>query len=174
MSKTPAVAAIAAFVLSIAAAPGVLAQTAPAAPATPAAPAPPYGEPVSLEMAQSIIAGVVEHGARNGWRLAVAITEPSGELVAFARMDDTQYGSIYVAQRKAATAARYRLATAALEERVVGGRMVILANDDYFPFPGGRPIVVDGRVIGAVGISGATSAQDDEAALAALAAVIGD
>jgi len=117
---------------------------------------------------------VIEHGARNGWRLAVAVVEPSGELVAFARMDDTQYGSIYVAQRKATTSARYRLPTAALEERVVGGRLVILANDDYFPFPGGRPIIVDGRIVGAIGVSGATSAQDDEAALAALASLTDD
>jgi uncharacterized protein GlcG (DUF336 family) len=160
--------------LAVLAAPAAFAQTAPATSAAPAAPAPPYGEPVSLEVAQRLMAGVIEHGARNGWRLAVAVVEPSGELVAFARMDDTQYGSIYVAQRKAATAARYRLATAVLEERVVGGRIVILANDDYFPFPGGRPIVVDGRVIGAIGVSGATSAQDDEAALAALASLTDD
>jgi uncharacterized protein GlcG (DUF336 family) len=153
------------------AAPAALAQTAPA---LPPAPAPAYGPPVSLEVAQDLMERVMAHGAANGWRLAVAVVEPSGELVAFARMDDTQYGSIHVAQRKAETSARYRLATAVLEERVVGGRLVILANEDYLPFPGGRPIVIGGRIVGAIGVSGATSAQDDEAALAALASLLAD
>lgn len=154
------------------AATGVAAQTAPSAPAAP--PAPTYGSPVSLEVAQDLIDRTMAHGAANGWRLAVAVVEPSGALVSFGRMDDTQYGSIHVAQRKAETSARYRLATAALEERVVAGRLVILANEDTLPFPGGRPIVIDGRIVGAIGVSGATSAQDDEAALAALATLADD
>lgn len=158
-------------------APAVQAQSAPTgpvAPGLPPAPAPTYGSPIALETAQALIERAIEAGAAQGWRLAIAIVEPSGELVAFGRMDDTQYGSIYVAQRKAETSARYRLATAALEDRVVAGRMVILANDDYLPFPGGRPIVIDGRVVGAIGVSGATSAQDDEVALAALASLAGN
>lgn len=147
-----------------------LAQTPPPAPATPAAPAPPYGAPISLEAAQALIERAVAAASARGFRMAVAIVEPSGELVAFARMDDTQYGSIYVAQRKATTAARYRLATSAMEERTQGGRIVTLANDDSLPIAGGVPIVVDGRIVGAVGVSGASAAQDDEVARAALAA----
>ncbi len=163
-----------ALILAVAltiAAPAALAQTAPPAPAAPPQVAPPYGAPIGLETAQALIERATVYGAEKGWRLAIAIVEPSGELVAFGRMDDTQYGSIYVAQRKAATSARYRLPTAALEERVVGGRLVILANDDYFPFPGGRPIIVDGEIVGAIGVSGATSAQDDEVALSVLASL---
>ena len=152
-------------------APAALAQTTPT---LPPAPAPSYGPPVSLEVAQDLMDRVIEHGTANGWRLAVAVVEPSGALVAFARTDDTQYGSIHIAQRKAETSARYRLATAVLEERVVAGRLVILANEDTLPFPGGRPIVIDGRIVGAIGVSGATSAQDDEAALAALATLTAD
>jgi uncharacterized protein GlcG (DUF336 family) len=101
--------------------------------------------------------------------MAVAVVEPSGELVAFARMDDTQYGSIQIAQRKARAAARFRLATSVLEERVQSGRIVSLANDDAFPISGGVPIVVDGRIVGAIGVSGAASSEDAAVAMAALA-----
>jgi uncharacterized protein GlcG (DUF336 family) len=103
--------------------------------------------------------------------VAVAIVEPSGELVAFARLDDTQYGSIHVAQRKATTAARYRIPTLTMEERVLAGRIVSLANEDTLPIAGGRPIVIEGRIVGAIGVSGVTSTQDDEVALAALASL---
>jgi uncharacterized protein GlcG (DUF336 family) len=148
-------------------APAALAQTAPAAPA---APAPPYGKPISLEAAQALIDRAVAAAARGNFRMAIAIVEPDGELVAFARMDDTQYGSILVAQRKASTAARYRLATSVMEERTLAGRIVSLANDDALPIAGGIPIVVDGHVVGAIGVSGASAAQDAEIAAAALAA----
>jgi uncharacterized protein GlcG (DUF336 family) len=154
-----------------AAAPAVVAQTAPA---LPPAPAPSYGPPVSLETAQALIEAALTHGRANGWRVAVAVVEPSGELVAFARLDDTQYGSIGIAQRKASTAARYRLPTATMEERVQGGRIVSLGNQDALPIAGGRPIIVEGRIIGGIGVSGVTSAQDDAAALAALATLAAD
>ncbi|HYC96976.1 heme-binding protein [Brevundimonas sp.] len=129
---------------------------------------PSYGEPIRLDAAQAIIDRAVAAAAERGFRMAVAIVEPSGELVAFARMDDTQYGSIFVAQRKAETAARYRQPTSAMEERTLAGRTVTLANPDSLPIAGGVPIVVDGRIVGAIGVSGASAAQDNEVALAAL------
>lgn len=154
-----------AFALALVAAPAAFAQTAPTAPA---APAPAYGTPIALETAQSLITAALDHARANDWRVAVAIVEPSGELVAFARLDDTQYGSIHVAQRKATTAARYRIPTLTMEERVLAGRIVSLANEDVLPIAGGRPIVIGGRIVGAIGVSGVTSTQDDEVALAAL------
>jgi len=136
---------------------------------TPApAPALPYGAPIDLAHAQALIERAIAAAKARGFRMAVAVVEPSGELVAFARMDDTQYGSIYVAQRKAETAARYRGATAAMEQRTLGGRTVTLANADQLPIAGGIPIVAGGRIIGAVGVSGAAAAEDDEIAQAAL------
>lgn len=168
MFKAPAVA----LFLALAAGSTSVAQTtAPTAPAMPAAPAPPYGAPVPLETAQALLSAALDHARANGWRVAVAIVEPSGELVAFARLDDTQYGSIHVAQRKATTAARYRIPTLTMEERVLAGRIVSLANEDTLPIAGGRPIVIDGRIVGAIGVSGVTSTQDDEVALAALASL---
>ena len=152
-----------------------LAQTPPAPAATlaPAVPAPAYGAPIGLAAAQALIARAVEAAGARGFRMAIAVVEPSGELVAFGRMDDVQYGSIAVSQRKATTAARFRTATAALEERVANGRTVILAMHEMLPVAGGVPIVVDGRIVGAIGVSGASSAQDDEIARAALAAPTG-
>ncbi|MBP8062711.1 MAG: heme-binding protein [Brevundimonas sp.] len=152
----------------------VLAQTPPT-PAPVAAPAPPlsYGAPIGLEAAQSLVDRAVEAGRARGFRLAIAVVEPSGELVAFGRMDDVQYGSINVAQDKARSAARFRGSSAAAEERLAAGRIALLAIDGIVPVAGGVPIVVDGRVVGAIGVSGASSAQDDEVARAAIAAVLG-
>jgi uncharacterized protein GlcG (DUF336 family) len=150
------------------------AQTPPT-PAPAAAPAPPlsYGAPIGLEAAQALVDRAVEAGRARGFRLAIAVVEPSGELVAFGRMDDVQYGSINVAQDKARSAARFRASSASAEERLTGGRMALLAIDGIMPVAGGVPIVVEGRVVGAIGVSGASSAQDDEVARAAIAAVLG-
>jgi uncharacterized protein GlcG (DUF336 family) len=143
------------------------AQTAAPAPAS--SPQPPaYGAPISMEAAQALVARAVAAAEARHFRMAVAIVEPSGELVAFVRMDDTQYGSIFVAQKKATTAARYRLATSVMEERTLAGRTVTLANEDSLPIAGGIPIVVDGKIVGAIGVSGAAAAEDNQIALAAL------
>jgi len=149
-------------------APAALAQTSPGI--SKQASPPSYGAPISLAAAEALIDRALTAARAGGHRMAVAIVEPSGELVAFARMDDTQYGSIYVAQRKAYTAARYRLATATMEERTLAGRTVTLANDDSLPIAGGIPIVVDGHIVGAIGVSGASAAEDAAVATAALAA----
>ena len=149
-------------------------QTPPAAPvAAAAAPAPPYGAPIGLEAAQALIDRAIAAASARGFRMAFAVVEPSGSLVAFGRMDDVQYGSIAVSQAKARSAALFRTATSVSEERLAGGRMALLAIDGMVPVAGGVPIVVDGRVVGAIGVSGASSAQDDEIARAALAAALG-
>ena len=148
------------------------AQTPPT-PAPAAAPASPYGAPIGLEAAQALVDRAVEAARARGFRMAIAVVEPSGALVAFGRMDDVQYGSIAVSQAKARSAALFRTATSATEERLAGGRMALLAIEGMVPVAGGVPIVVDGRVIGAIGVSGASSAQDDEVARAAIAASLG-
>jgi len=148
---------IAAFTLSLATSPA-LAQSAP----------PAYGPPISLAAARTLVDRALAAAEKGGFRMAVAIVEPSGELVAFARMDDTQYGSILVAQRKATTAARYRTDTSTMEERVLAGRTVTLGNPDNLPIAGGVPILIDGRIVGAIGVSGAAAAEDDAVAREAL------
>jgi len=135
-----------------------------------AQPAPPsgYGPPIAAREALALIERGMAQSAAQGLKMAFAIVEPSGELVAFARMDDAPYASTQIAQQKARTAARLRVATADLEERVQGGRVALLSSDEVIAIGGGVPIVVDGRVIGAIGVSGATAAQDAAIATAAI------
>lgn len=147
-------------------------QSAPAAQAAPAAfnpsTAPAYGAPIRLERAQAILVRAEAEARRRGFRMAFAVVDPSGELVAFARMDDVQYGSIGVAEAKAATAARYRRPTSTFEQSIAAGRTATLGNPDVFPLAGGLPILENGRIVGALGVSGATSAEDEEVARAVL------
>ena len=133
----------------------------PAAAQPPAKPASGYGPPIGMTEALALIERGIEKSTAQGLKMAFAIVEPSGELVAFARMDDVPYASIRLAQQKASTSARLRLTTAELEERVqTGGRTVLLSSDEVIAIGGGVPIVVDGRIIGALGVSGGTAAQD--------------
>lgn len=148
--------------------PAAAAQQAPAPSAPAAAPAPAYGPAIGLVDAQALAERAVAEARTRGFRMAVAVVDPSGELVAFLRMDDTQFGSIRIAEQKARTSARMKGATADFEKRVLGGRTVTLAVDEVLPIAGGVPILRNGRIIGAIGVSGGSAAQDDDIARAAL------
>lgn len=137
----------------------------PAMPQTPAAQPAGYGAPIAVDAALALVHKGMKQGAQKGFKMAFAVVEPSGELVAFARMDDVPYASIRLAQQKARTSARLRMSTAQLEERVQGGRSVLLSSDEVLAVGGGVPIIVNGRVVGALGVSGGTAAED--AAIAA-------
>lgn len=128
-----------------------------------------YGGPVSAEEAMVLIQRGVFESAKRRHRMAIAVVEPSGELVAFIRMNNAPYISIRLAQQKASTAARLRITTMALEERVLAGRTVLLSSDEVIPIGGGVPIVSNGKVIGAVGVSGGTAAEDAAVAIQMLA-----
>ncbi len=164
----PIVAALALIAMPAAAQQATPVSATPAAPPAPT-PAPPYGTPITLAEAQRLVDRALAAGRARGLRIAVAVVEPGASLVAFARMDDTQYGSILVAQEKAGSAARFRTATAMMAKAVLDGRVTTLALPGALPIAGGRPIIVGGKIIGAIGVSGASSAEDDEIALAALA-----
>jgi uncharacterized protein GlcG (DUF336 family) len=142
----------------------------PASTQTPAPAPTAYGSPIEVGVAQAIIRRGIELGTKQGHKLSFAVVEPSGELVAFARMDGTTYASIRLAQNKARTAARLRITTAELERRVLSGRTVLLSSDEVLAIAGGVPISVEGKIIGALGVSGATAAEDDAIATAAAAA----
>lgn len=139
---------------------GCAVMTAIPAAAQPTPPVSGYGSPIGVSEALALIERGMEKSAAQGLKMVFAVVEPSGELVAFARMDDAPYASIRLAQQKASTSARLRLTTAELEERVQGGRMALLSSDEVIAIGGGVPIVVDGRIIGALGVSGGTAAQD--------------
>ena len=138
----------------------------PGAAQSPATPPATYGPPIGIGEALTLIERGMEQSVAQEMQMAFAVVEPSGELVAFARMDGVPYASIRIAQQKARTAARLRMATSQLEERVQGGRTALLSSDEVIAVGGGVPIVVDGRVVGALGVSGATAAEDDALASA--------
>jgi uncharacterized protein GlcG (DUF336 family) len=125
-----------------------------------------YGVSISVETARKIAATAAAEGKKNGWNVAVAIVDTAGELVYFERMDNTQAGSVVVSQEKARTAARFKRPTKAFEDALAGGRQAILGLPGVTPVEGGIPLLIDGKIVGAIGVSGATSPQDGTCAQA--------
>ncbi len=130
---------------------------------------PGYGTSVTLETAERIAAPALMEARKNGWAMAVAIVDISGELVHFQRMDDTQFGSVDIAIAKARTAARFKRPTKAFEDVVAAGGVGLrtLALPGIMPAEGGIPLISGGKIVGAIGVSGGTSAQDGQCARAA-------
>jgi uncharacterized protein GlcG (DUF336 family) len=140
------------------------------APAT--APAnPPYGLAISPDAAKKAAAAAVAEARKNKWAMAIAIVDQGGYLVYFERMPDTQLGSVDVALQKAKSAALFRRPTKVFQDTVAGGGagLRMLGLPGAVPVAGGIPIIVDGKVIGAIGASGGTSEQDDQTAQAGAA-----
>jgi uncharacterized protein GlcG (DUF336 family) len=131
----------------------------------------PYGTPVSLQQAQTAINAAVAESQKRGWKLNVAVVDWSGSLVAFARMDGAQLGSIDIAQHKARAAAKYRRETKVFENGVQAGFNYLTTLDDIIASRGGIPLVHDGKMIGAVGCSGGTGSQDEVVCQAGVAAL---
>jgi uncharacterized protein GlcG (DUF336 family) len=121
----------------------------------------PYGTPISLDKAQAAISAAIAASKKRGWKLNVAMVDSGGRLVAFARMDGAQLGSIAISEHKARAAAMYRRETKAFEAGVQGGNNYLLTLDDVIASRGGIPIVVNGQLIGAIGCSGGTGSQDE-------------
>lgn len=130
-----------------------------------------YGPPVTLDVAKKIAAGAVVEANKNNWRVAIAIVDTHGFLKYYEMMDDTQTASATVAIEKARTAAMFRRPTKMFEDAIAGGRNALLGMNGAIPIEGGLPIVVNGKVIGAVGVSGLTSPQDAQVAKAGLDAI---
>jgi uncharacterized protein GlcG (DUF336 family) len=141
-----------------------LAQAAPTPPSPPA----PYGTPISFEKAKKALAAAEEEAVKNKWHVVITIVDSTGHLVALSRLDNVQYASLRIAEGKARTALDFRRPTKALEDAVSGGGagLRFLAIEGLTPLEGGIPIVVDGKIIGAIGVSGVTSAQDAQIARA--------
>jgi uncharacterized protein GlcG (DUF336 family) len=126
---------------------------------------------LTLDGARSIAQAAEAEARRNNWNVAIAVVDAHGELVLFIKMDDVQQGSVDIAQGKARTAARMRRPTKALDDAVSGGRVALVGVPGLLAMEGGVPIVHQGRVIGAVGVSGVTSQQDAQVAAAGIKAV---
>jgi glc operon protein GlcG len=121
---------------------------------------------LSAEAVKKALAAAEAEARRNGWNVSIAVVDPAGTLLGFARMDDASAASVEVSQAKARSAARFRRATKAFEETVAGGRTAIMTLPGVVAVEGGVPLLVDGKVVAAVGVSGATSAQDAQVATA--------
>jgi glc operon protein GlcG len=136
---------------------------------------PQYGEPIDLETARKVLAGAQARAQRSNWPVAIAIVDNAGFLVVFERRDNTQLGSVQIALEKAKTSALFRRPTKAFEDRLAegGANLKLLRLPGGLPMEGGLPILVDGKVIGAIGVSGVTSTQDGIIAQAGLDALVG-
>ena len=129
---------------------------------------PAYGPMVTADQAQKIIATGIAEARKANLTMAFTVVEPSGALVAFHKMDGTQYGATKASQGKAVTAAEFRRSTKAVTEAIVANPGVLTLGVNGVE--GGLPLFVDGKVIGALGISGGTAVQDGQIAGATLAA----
>jgi glc operon protein GlcG len=140
-------------------------------PPSPPAPPPAYGAPISLEQARAAIAGAEAESTKNGWNHVFAVVDGGGNLIAFEKSDLAGNASVPIAQAKARMAATFRVPTKAYQDRLAAGETFILGLPGAIPAAGGVPIVVGGKLIGAIGVSGATPLQDHQSAEAGAAAV---
>jgi glc operon protein GlcG len=134
---------------------------------------PQYGTSINLEMAKKVVAAAEVEARKNNWPMAIAVVDNAGMLVAYARMDNTQSGSVQVSIDKAVSSAMFRRSTKVFQDVLAGGgagtRVLGLRNAN--PVEGGLVLMQDGKVIGGVGVSGANADQDGIVAKAGVDAV---
>jgi uncharacterized protein GlcG (DUF336 family) len=126
---------------------------------------------LSLELAKKISTRAEAEAKKNNWTMVVAVVDDGGNLIYLERMDGTQIGSIEVAMEKARSANNFKRPTKAFEDALAGGRMAVLKLPGAMPLEGGIPIMIEGKVVGAIGVSGGTSSQDGEVAKAGIEAM---
>ena|SRR5690348_8009361 len=133
----------------------------------------PYGAPISLENAKKAAAPALAEAEKNHWNMAVAIVDISGNLVYYEKMDNTQLGSANVAIDKARSAALFKRPTKAFQDAVAGGGegLRVLQLRGATPLEGGIPLVMDGKIVGAIGVSGGAAPQDGQCAKAGADAI---
>jgi len=129
---------------------------------------PTYGAPITLEQAKKVMVGAEAEAKKGNWSMAIIILDSGGNMVMMQRMDGTQLGSVDVARDKAWSAVAYRRPTKAFEDAIAqgGANLRLLRLTGASPIEGGLPIMADGKVIGSIGVSGGSSAQDGQVAKA--------
>jgi uncharacterized protein GlcG (DUF336 family) len=134
---------------------------------------PDYGPPIGLETARKAMTAAEAEAAKNNWPVVIAIIDSGGHIVMLHRRDNAQLASLEIAQGKAKTALKFKRPTKVLDDAISGGGAGVrfLALKDITPLEGGFPIVIDGKIVGAIGISGVLSAQDSQIARAAIDAL---
>lgn len=133
----------------------------------------PYGPPVSVASAKTAAAAALAEAAKHHWNMAVAVVDPSGTLVYYEKMDNTQTGSAQVSMNKARSAALYKRPTKALQDALASGGagLRVLALEGAVPVEGGVPLMSQGKIIGAIGLSGDSSEHDGQCAQAGAATI---
>jgi len=133
----------------------------------------PIGPPVNVETAKKAAAAALAEARKNGWLMVVAVVDPNGTLVYYEKMDNTQLGSAEVAIDKARSAALYKRPTKAFQDAVAGGGagLRVLGLKGAEPVEGGLPIIGDGKLVGAIGLSGDASEHDGQCAAAGVSAL---
>ena len=128
----------------------------------------PYGESINIDNAKKIAALSAAEAKKNNWKMAIAIVDIAGDLVYFEKMDGTQVASVNIAQDKARSSVRFKRPTRAMQDVLAGGGAGVrfLALQGAVPVEGGLPIIMDGKIVGAIGASGGTSEQDGQTAKA--------
>jgi uncharacterized protein GlcG (DUF336 family) len=121
---------------------------------------------LTLADAKAIAAAAEAEALKNGWRVTISIVDDGGNLLYLQRLDEAPVGSIVVSQEKARTAFLFKRTTKSIEEAVVGGRAVMLTLPGATPIEGGLPLLHEGRIVGAIGVSGVQSSQDAQIAQA--------
>ena len=127
-----------------------------------------YGDPIPLESAKRATAAAVAKARANNWLIAVAVVDPSGNLVYFEKMDGTQNASSVIAIDKARASALFKRPTKMFQEMLAAGGegLRVLSLQGAVPIEGGVPLLMNGAIVGAIGVSGVTSAQDGQCAQA--------
>lgn len=138
-----------------------------------APPPPAYGAAITLEQAKKVLAAAEVEAKKNNWNVVISIVDSGGQLVAMNRLDNTQFGSVEVAREKAYSAVAFRRPTKVFQDLIGkgGDNLRLLGLSGASMLEGGIPIVVGGRIIGGVGVSGVTSAQDAQIAQAGIDAL---
>ena len=128
----------------------------------------PYGMAINLESAKKAATPALAEARKNNWTMAIAIVDTGGTLVYFEKLDNTQAGSAQVAINKARSAVEFKRPTKAFQDALAAGGegLRILRLEGAVPVEGGIPLVLDGKIVGAIGVSGGTSAQDNQCAKA--------
>lgn len=134
---------------------------------------PPYGPAITLDQAKRVMAAAELEAAENTWQVAITILDSGGNLVMFHKIDNAQLSAISVSEGKAQTALQFKRPSKDLDDAIArgGAGNRLLALKDITPIEGGLPIVLDGKIIGAIGVSGAVSAQDTQVAKAGVDAL---
>lgn len=149
---------VCAGVLALLAALPAQAQTAP----------PPYGPPIGIENARKAMSAAEGEAIKNNWAVVIAIIDSGGHIVMLHRRDDVQLSSIELSQGKAKTALMFKRPSKVLDDAISGGGpgLRFLALKDIVPLEGGLPLIIDGKIVGAIGVSGVLSSQDAQIARA--------